>query len=149
MTKRKKSSDANLTESDYRVLADFRFALRKFMAFSAGKAAEHGLTPQQHQALLAIRAVKTDAATIGYVAERLLLKPHSASGLIDRLELLGLVSKQGSNSDARVSVLKLSGEGMKRLDALSGTHREEIRRLKPVLGELMSYFEDKGAAGPE
>lgn len=130
-----------LTDSDYVVLADFRFALRKFIAFSESKAAEHGLTPQQHQALLAIRAAKTDSATIGYIAERLILKPHSASGLVDRLEALGLVVRKTASQDARVSVLSLSRAATKKLDALSSTHQEEIRRLGPVLGELLSHFE--------
>lgn len=133
---------AALTDADYVGLADFRFALRKFIAFSEGKAAEHGLTPQQHQALLAIRAAKADTATVGYIAERLILKPHSASGLVDRLVSLGLVVRETSGLDGRVSILKLSRTAIRKLDALSSTHQEEIRRLRPVLGELLSYFGD-------
>ena len=135
------SASTSLTDADYVVLADFRFALRKFIAFSESKAAEHGLTPQQHQALLAVRAAKADTATIGYIAERLILKPHSASGLVDRLETLGLVVRETSSQDGRVSVLCLSRAATKKLDALSSTHQEEIRRLRPVLGELLSHFE--------
>lgn len=131
-----------LTDSDYVVLADFRFALRRFIAFSESKAAEHGLTPQQHQALLAIHAVKGDTATIGYIAERLILKPHSASELVNRLESLGLIVRQASSNDGRVSVLKLSRIAISKLAALSNTHQEEIRRLRPVLGGLLSYFEE-------
>ena len=63
----------------------------QFLAFSEARAAECGLTPQQHQALLAIRGAAPRPVSIGYVAERLILKPHSASGLVDRLEALGLV----------------------------------------------------------
>lgn len=133
---------AALTDADYVGLADFRFALRKFIAFSEGKAAEHGLTPQQHQALLAIRAAKADTATVGYIAERLILKPHSASGLVDRLESLGLVVREASSQDGRVFILKLSRTATRKLDALSSTHQEEIRRLRPVLGELLSHFDD-------
>ncbi len=65
-------------------------AIRRFMAFSETQAGGVGLTPQQHQALLAIRAAPGGMATIGFVAERLVLKPHSATGLVDRLEALGL-----------------------------------------------------------
>jgi hypothetical protein len=35
-------------------LAEFRYALRKFLHFSEGRAAEAGLHPQQHQLLLHI-----------------------------------------------------------------------------------------------
>ena len=60
---------------------DFRFSLRQFAAFSEAKAAECGLTPQQHQALLAIRTAPAGTATIGYVAARPILKPHAVTGL--------------------------------------------------------------------
>src|SRR3546814_15547186 len=81
---------SDLTDIDYAALAEFRFALRRFQMFSETKAGEAGLTPQQHQALLAIRAADPDAATVGYVAQRLIVKPHTASELIDRLEAIDL-----------------------------------------------------------
>src|SRR3546814_13832497 len=74
-----------LTDADYQALASFRYALRQFTTFSESKATEAGLTPRQHQALLAIRAAH-EPATVGFVAARLIMKPHSANGLIDRLE---------------------------------------------------------------
>jgi DNA-binding MarR family transcriptional regulator len=80
-----------LTDADYQLLADFRATLRRWLAFSEAKAAEVGLRPQQHQALLAIRAAEPGKATIGYIANLLMLKPHSASGLIDRLEAVDLL----------------------------------------------------------
>ena len=40
---------------DYKALAQFRFQLRKFLSFSEAAAHQAGLTPQQHQALLAIK----------------------------------------------------------------------------------------------
>ena len=130
-----------LVDADYAALADFRYALRKFMAFSEDRAAEHGLTPQQHQALLAIRAAPGQAATVGYIAERLLLKPHSATGLVNRLELLGFVVRRTSPHDGRASVLELSRKAASCLVALSATHREEIRRMRPALSLLMSHLD--------
>jgi len=126
-----------LSTADYATLADFRHALRQFLAFSEGKAAEEGLTAQQHQALLAIRAAHPDKATIGYVAERLILKPHSASGLIDRLETLGLLIRRSSTVDRRQALLDLTDKADATLARLSATHREEIRRLRPLLTELL------------
>jgi len=126
-----------LTDGDYRVLANFRFRLRQFQAFSEAMAAEVGLTPQQHQALLAIRAAEGGRASIGYVAERLILKPHSASGLIDRLETLGLIVRQTSPDDRRQTQLELTDTARVLLTRLSITHREEIRLLRPMLVELL------------
>src|SRR3546814_3611929 len=68
---------AMLQDGDYAALAEFRFALRQFQAFSSERAAQMGLTPQQHRALLALRAAPAQDATVGYVARRLLLKPRS------------------------------------------------------------------------
>jgi DNA-binding MarR family transcriptional regulator len=133
-----------LTQADYTVLADFRHTLRRFLAFSESKAAEVGLTPQQHQALLAIKAAgggeEVGTATVGYVAERLMLKPHSASGLVDRLEALGLLERRVSPEDRRQARLVLTRKADALLAALSVTHKEEIRRLRPLLTELLARF---------
>jgi len=51
---------------------DFRYALRTFLHFSSEAARAAGLSPQQHQAMLAIKAFPADAgASIGELAERL------------------------------------------------------------------------------
>ncbi len=136
MTKRDELSDA-----DYAALADFRFTLRQFLAFSERRAAEHGLTPQQHQALLAIRGAAPTMVSIGYVADRLSLKPHSATGLVDRLEALGLVTRRPSLDDGRQALLDLTAKARAILRQLSTTHREEIIRLRPMLGALLERMD--------
>jgi DNA-binding MarR family transcriptional regulator len=138
-----KAMAVELGEADYVALADIRYSIREFLAFSEKKAADCGLTPQQHQALLAIRAAPDGAATVGYVAERLILKPHSATGLVDRLEALGLVSRQVSESDRRQSLLRLSDRAISILARLSVTHREEILRIRPLLVQLLSNLEHR------
>ncbi|MCW2393786.1 MULTISPECIES: MarR family winged helix-turn-helix transcriptional regulator [unclassified Sphingobium] len=130
-------TETAVTDADYAILADFRHTLRLFMAFSESRAAAAGLTAQQHQALLAIRAAQPGTATIGYVAERLILKPHSATGLIHRLEALGLLMRRLSVADRRQSLLKLTAKAETILADLSATHREEIRRLRPLLTALL------------
>ncbi|MCW2319282.1 DNA-binding MarR family transcriptional regulator [Rhodoblastus acidophilus] len=129
-----------LDDRDYAALADFRAALRAFLAFSEARAVEVGLSPQQHQALLAIRGAPGAEATIGYVAERLILKPHSASELISRLEALDLVARRASETDRRKTTLVLTERAADLLGELSAIHREEIRRLKPLLLELLDRF---------
>jgi DNA-binding MarR family transcriptional regulator len=130
-----------LTDADYAVLADFRRTLRRFLAFSEARAAEIGLTPQQHQALLVIRAAPRGQAAIGHIAEWLMLKPHSASGLVDRLEALGLLERQVSPHDRRRAHVVLTPEADTLLARLSLTHREELRRLRPMLAELLARIE--------
>lgn len=131
----------DLTEADYTALADFRFALRQFLAFSERRAADCGLKPQQHQALLAIRGASQADVSVGYVAERLALKPHSATGLVDRLEMLDLVARHPSAEDGRQALLKLTPKAQSLLRQLSATHREEIVRLRPMLTELLERMD--------
>src|SRR3546814_428692 len=107
-----------LADADYAALADFRNALRQFQAFSEARATEQGLTPQQHQALLTIRAAAPDVPSVGHVAERLMLKPHSATGLIDRLERLGLIERTPSPTDRRRALLHRSEEHTSELQSL-------------------------------
>jgi len=126
---------------DYGALADFRHALRQFMVFSEDRAAEHGLTPQQHQALLAIRGAPGEHITIGDLAKRLVIKPHSASGLVDRLESLGLVERRASTIDRRSATIDLTPEALERLEGLSATHQEELRRLRPMFMALLTRIE--------
>jgi DNA-binding MarR family transcriptional regulator len=131
-----------LTDDDYRLLADFRRTLRRFLAFSEAKAADVGLTPQQHQALLAIRAAPPATATVGHVASSLMLKPHSATGLVDRLEALGLIERHVSPEDRRQAQLVLTENAKDRLAELSSTHRDEIRRLRPLLIDLLARLNE-------
>lgn len=129
-----------LHDCDYAELADFRAALRGFLAFSEARAGEVGLSPRQHQTLLAIRGAASGQATIGYIAERLILKPHTASELVKRLEALDLIVRQTSEQDRRKTLLALTGRAEELLLKLSTIHREEIRRLKPLLIELLDRF---------
>lgn len=76
---------------DYQALAEFRFEIRRFLNFSEQIARAAGLEPQQHQALLAIKGLPEHrTATVGVLAERLLIQHHSAVELVNRLETKGL-----------------------------------------------------------
>ncbi|MDE3117315.1 MAG: MarR family transcriptional regulator, partial [Pseudomonadota bacterium] len=44
-----------LTLREYQLLAEFRYLLARFLAFSEKAAQEAGLSPRQHQSLLAIK----------------------------------------------------------------------------------------------
>src|SRR3546814_10300878 len=93
-----------LDDGDYAALAEFRAVLRTFLAFSEQRANEVGLSAQQHQALLAIRGAEDAKATVGYIAERLILKPHSASELVHRLEKLSLIERRAATKIGRAHV---------------------------------------------
>jgi DNA-binding MarR family transcriptional regulator len=125
-----------LTEADYRNLAEFRYLLRQFLSFSEDAARGAGLLPQHHQALLAIRGFG-GRLTVGELAQRLAIKPHSAVGLADRLVEAGLAVRQASAKDRRRVDLALTAMGNRKLAELSQSHREELKRLMPLLTPLL------------
>jgi len=130
-------SGSELTDAEYAALADFRHTLRQFQAFSEEQVADFGLTPQQHQVLLTIRGAAPRPVSIGYIAERLFVKPHSASGLVVRLEALGLIARQPSPHDGRQALLALTPQAGDVLERLSAVHRAEIVRMRPMLKQLL------------
>lgn len=131
--------DVKIRDEDYVMLATFRYELRRFLQFSERAADDAGVTSQQHQALLAIRAASGAAMPVGALAERLLLRPHSTTGLIDRLQKLGLVERVRADGDRRQVLVRLTPMGETLLATLSAAHRAELRRLTPLLAGLMEF----------
>lgn len=134
--------DRDLDDADYRRLLQFRISLRRFLHWSEEQAERAGLTPAQHQLLLAIRGHDGEQGpTIGDVAGYLLLRHHSAVGLIDRAERAGLVRRQEDSGDRRVVRLRLTPQGEGLLQQLTSLHLEEIQRLAPRIQELSQGLE--------
>jgi len=132
----------DLTPQDYAVLADFRFLLRNFLTFSEEAARGAGLSPQQHQALLAIKGFPGDAPpSMGALAERLGIRHHSAVGLVDRLVLAGWLRRTPARDDARRVALTLTRAGEAKIGTLSSAHREELRRLAPLLRQVLARID--------
>jgi DNA-binding MarR family transcriptional regulator len=127
--------DRRLTERDYEELLGFRTALRQFLRWSEEQAKAIGLTPAQHQLLLAIKGHPGEAApTIGELSDYLVSKHHSVVELIDRAVDGGLVERRRDEVDHRIVHLVLTPLGEERIEELSQLHREELRRLAPLPG---------------
>src|SRR5690348_7391053 len=93
---------SKVSNDDYLTLAAFRAALRKFLRTSEELAQGVGLTPQQHQAMLAVRGFPGEAhPTVGELATRLQIRHNSAVGLVTRLETQGYVRREASTKDQR------------------------------------------------
>lgn len=123
---------------DYEALARFRHQLRLFLAFSETAAQKAGLTPQQHQALLAIKGFTGPAsASVGDLAHFLLIKHHTAGELVNRMEKLGLLSRVVDAEDNRRVLVRLTKKGEQKLQALSRIHIEELRSVSPALGKIL------------
>ena len=121
------------------MLAAFRFALRQFLRFSEDAAQAAHLSPQQHQALLAIKGYpERETVTVSELAERLQLRHHTAVELIDRLENELLVKRKPHESDGRKVIVGLTARGEQVLETLSEAHREQLRRIGPQLSHLLN-----------
>lgn len=130
-----------ITNAEYQALADFRYALRHFLGYSERAAAAAGLTPQQHQALLAIRGFRgRGTITVGELAERMQLRHHSAVGLLDRLSARGLVKRRTSGEDRRQVWISLTARGLESLEQLTSSHREELLRIGPNLRQVLDQL---------
>lgn len=128
----------SLTDADYRKLAAFRHALRGFVTFSAEEVEAVGLTPQQHQVLLAIRGwAEESPPMIKSLAEQLMIRHNSAVELMHRLEDAGLVQRIESAEDRRQIQLSLTLKGEAALEALSASHLAELRQRGPRLVEIL------------
>src|ERR1051325_454538 len=115
-----------MTQADYRALAELRYQIRRFLHFSEEAARAEGLEPQQHQILLGVRGLNDGRGpTIGELADYLMVKHHSAVGLVDRLAHHGLVQRVHEDADRRKVRVQLTAEGEAKLRRLSNTHRDE------------------------
>jgi DNA-binding MarR family transcriptional regulator len=127
-----------LSDQDYETLAAFRHALRRFTAFSEAAARAQGLTPQQHQALLAIRGAATGAPLAsGELAAHLLVRHNTAVELVDRLVTAGLVARHHDPNDRRRHLVTLTAQAERLLRDLSEAHLRELRAIRPVLQSLL------------
>jgi len=133
-----RKSSPRLTKSEYEMLAAFRYHLRQFLRFSEEAAQTAGLTPRQHQALLAIKGFpKRQSVTIGELAEQLQIAHHTAVELVDRLVAQKLVEREDGREDRRNVFVKLRPAGSATLEKLSDAHRAELHRLGPSLIPLL------------
>ena len=119
------------TEAELAALAEFRAALREFLAFSEQAAAARGATMQWYQALLVIKTFNSDAPiTVGELAEQLRIRHHSAVGLVSRLSAAKLVRRQQDAGDRRRSLLLMTAAGERCLADLAAAHLERLREIE-------------------
>lgn len=127
-----------VSQEEYETLAAFRHSLRQFLIFSEEAARNVGLTPQHHQALLTIKGFPgRDYVTVGELAEQIHIKHHSAVGLVNRLVAQGLVTRSTSTEDRRQVWITLTPHGEDLLSDLTVVHKEEVRRIRITLQELL------------
>jgi DNA-binding MarR family transcriptional regulator len=137
-----------LEQSDFEHLLELRTGLRRFIRWSDQQAQAAGLTPAKHQLLLAIKGHPDPSGpTVGEVADYLVLRHHSAVGLIDRAVKDGLVERDRDRSKGVVRVT-LTRAGSDKLAALAQAHVEEIAHLAPTMRTLWQALEHADGNAP-
>ena len=127
-----------MTTSDAIAVAEFRAALRGFLRHSERVARKSGLTPQRYLLLLMVRGARdgSERSTVTELAERLQLAQSTVTELVSRAEAAGLLSREQSPTDARVAHLRLTDEGMRRLELAFTALATERAQLREVIAAL-------------
>jgi DNA-binding MarR family transcriptional regulator len=121
-------------EENFRFLAQFRYALRRFLRQCEDSARGEHLTGQQYQLLLCIKGeTGTGSMAIVDLAHSLQVAHHAAVGLIDRCEAAGLVERRQDTVDRRQVLISLTELGEARVAAVANRNRDELNLLREVL----------------
>ncbi len=119
---------------DFETLAAFRYQIRRFLRFSKDLLSSEDLTPDQYQALLAIRAsTPKRKLSIRDLAEQLQVRHHSTVGIVDQLVSREAVVRQVAPEDRRKILLTLTPKGEELVQRLAPPHHEELSRLCPEI----------------
>jgi DNA-binding MarR family transcriptional regulator len=130
------------SKPNYFAIGDFRYAIRRFLNFSAGAARDAGLEPQQYQLLLAIKGLPPSVdPTVGTLAGRMVIRHHSTVELINRLEARRLVRRSHNPRDHREVFLRLTPSGECMVEQIAAVHSVELqtagRELIATLEEIL------------
>ena len=97
-------------------IAEARFVMRRVTRIVNEQAKHRQLDPLLHQALLQIFGVpKGQELAVRRLAERLDVPAAFASRLVGQLERAGLVRRESSARDRRVTLVQITGAGIERL----------------------------------
>jgi len=108
--------------------------MRKFLRFSKDLLSAEDLTPDQYQALLAIRASNGNGRlSIRDLAEQLQVRHHSTVGIVDQLVLRGAVVRDVAPDDRRKILLTLTQKGEEIVQRLAPPHRQALSQLCPEM----------------
>ena len=130
-----------ISETEYQAMAELRYRIRLFLRESDAAARSAGLEPQQYLLLLCIRGIPDDDSTkIRSLADSLLIKHHSAVGMVNRLEQQGMVRRERAGADRRKVAVRLTERGARVFAKLASVHMRELRRIAPDLERFFGYF---------
>ena len=131
-------------------IAEFRAALRTFLARSEKASRTSRLTPQRYLLLLMIKGApdRSERLSITQLARRLKLSINSVTELVGRAEQAGLIRRETSSSDRRVVQVRLTAEGESRLDRALAESEEDRRQLALAMEDLIRLYRSAAESEP-
>ena len=129
----------DVTLSDYRALAEFRYQIRRYLAFGDKAAEAAGLRSRQYQLLLALKGLPEGMeATITNLADRMGIRHHSAVELVDRLEKRNLVKRERSDVHRSFVFVRITREGEVMLRKLVASRKADLQVAGPILVKTLT-----------
>lgn len=92
------------------------------------------LTLTQYNALRILRGAGAEGLACGEIGERMVTKDSDITRLLDRLEKMGLITRERLETDRRVVVTRITDEGLSLLTELDGPVQEANRGAAGHLG---------------
>jgi DNA-binding MarR family transcriptional regulator len=135
--------------ADFRAIADFRSALRRFNQATDDITRRHGLTRRRYELLVMVAGAEdgSRSATISEIAARMHLAPQTATELVSRAEQVGLVERSGDANDGRVTRVRLTANGERQLARAAAALGPERDRLLGLLGEVYRHARALAGSG--
>ena len=137
-------------QPNVQAMAELRYQIRLFLRFSENAARRAGIEPQQYQLLLAAKGLPYGLRpTIGVLAERMQLQPHSTVGLIDRLVERGFLLRLRATDDRRQELVKLTRDGEQVLEKLALHHLYELQSVGPKFKNVLQSVGEEAREIPQ
>ena len=107
------------------------------MAHTRPSLRQHGLSDQQWRVLrvLGEHAHEPDGVETGRVAREAFLLGPSLTGVLNRMERDGLISREKDPQDARRTVVRATAQGLAKVQALSESIEAHYSWLEKALGK--------------
>jgi DNA-binding MarR family transcriptional regulator len=140
----KTSNRIDVTLSDYRALAEFRYELRRYFSLSDKASRDAGLHPGQYRFLLLLKGLPEGMEpTISNMAERLGLRHHSTVELVDRMEKRGLIFRERSERHRSYVFVRITPKAESILQKLVASRKLELKKAGPVLVKALNILTKK------
>jgi DNA-binding MarR family transcriptional regulator len=127
-------------EAELARAAAFRTELRRFLRRTELVAARSRLTAQRYDLLLMIRSAGAAELRVTELCERLQLRQTAVTELVKRTEDAGLIERRPTSEDGRVSLLRLTAEGERRLLQAFAALRDDRDALAASFEEVDAAF---------